>query len=150
MVAQPFAQPPQRRGVPIWAWVVGGCGAVVVLGLVLAVVGGLALARSFQSGGLSCLPKDFPVYAGASYQNVRTFVGTGGSTCTVTLDVAASSSDVTAYYEQHLNSGSWKVKGYDAGQGVLGFARSDNPKASGTVTFLGHGTRTQVDVQYDY
>jgi hypothetical protein len=150
VVEQPFAPLPRRRRVPVWAWVVGGCGAILVLSLVLVVVGAFVLARNFQSGGLSCLPKDFPVYAGASYQNVRTFVGTGGSSCTVTLDVAAPSSNVTAYYEQHLNSGSWKVKGYDAGQGVLGFGRSDNPRASGTVTFLGHGTRTQVDVQYDY
>jgi len=95
-------------------------------------------------------PKDFPIYAGASYQNVRTFVGTGGNTCTVTLDVVASSTDVTAYYQEHLSSGSWKVKGYDAGQGVLGFGRTDNARTSGTVTFLGHGTRTEVDIQYEY
>jgi hypothetical protein len=151
VVQQPFPQPqPQRRGVPIWAWIIGGCGVALVLGLVLLVIGGIILARSFQAGGLTCLPKDFPVYPGATYQNVRTNVGTGGSSCIVTLDAGASSTDVTAYYQQHLASGSWKATGYDPSQGVLRFGRTDNARATGRVAFLGHGTRTQVDIEYDH
>jgi hypothetical protein len=149
VIAQPFAEPPPQRQVPVWAWIIGGCGILVVLGLVVVVVGFFLVASSFQSGRLTCLPIDFPIYPGATYQNVRTNVGTSGSSCTVTLDVAASSSDVTSYYQQHFTSGSWKTTGYDATQGVLRFGRTDNPKAAGTITFLGHGTQTQVDIQYN-
>jgi len=53
LTAEPVAQPPApRRRVPVYAWILGGCGVVLVLGAALAVVGFFIVAGNFQAGGL--------------------------------------------------------------------------------------------------
>jgi hypothetical protein len=147
LVPQSPSPAPKRR-IPVWAWVVGGCAGLLLLGAAVAVIGFFVFVYRFQSGGLSCLPKDFPAYPGGTYTSLDTSSGTGGSGCTMTYDVAASRGDVITYYRQHLDSSRWQTNGYNAEQGVLTYARTDDPKATGTVTFHTHGTGTEVDIQY--
>lgn len=120
---------------------------VLVIGL--AVLGTVFFTRNFEAGKYSCLPSDFPVYPGASYQGVHNVVGTGGSVCSVTVDTAATASQAQDYYQTRLAAGNWKVTGYDASQGVMSFDRPDSARVHGTIAFLSHGTRTQLNIELD-
>jgi hypothetical protein len=120
-----------------------------VLVAVLVVVGAFGFIHNFQAGKYSCLPKDFPVYPGASYQSVNSIVGTGGSQCKVGLDATASIAQVQDYYQTQLGSGGWKVLGNDGNQGVLSFGREDSTGIRGTVAFLAHGAHTTVEIELD-
>ena len=128
---------------------VGGCLGALLLVAGLAAVGSYFFMRNFSAGRYSCLPSDFPVYPGASYQGVNTFVGTGGNRCRVVLDATASASEVQDYYQTQLATGRWKVAGYDTNQGVLSFTRSDSSRVRGTVGFLSHGAHTEIDIEVD-
>jgi hypothetical protein len=133
----------------VWALVLGGCGVALVLVAGLSILAAISFFHNFQAGRYSCLPADFPIYPGASYQRVNSFVGTGGNQCQVVLDATASSGDVEDYYQGHLGTGKWKILGYDANQGVLSFGRSDSTRVHGTIGFLGHGSHTQLDIEVD-
>src|SRR4029077_2454348 len=112
--AGPYAPTGQRRSYRwIW-WVAGGCAVLLVLGLVGAGVGVYNLVNSFQHGGFSCLPSDFPSYPGATVTTENTYVGTGvpagdSKRCTMVLQSNDDVSTVTAFYNEKLGSGDWKV-----------------------------------------
>lgn len=119
--AQWVATTPGAPGAPatgrsrawIW-WVAGGCALVLVLAVVGGVIGISSLVNSFQQGGLSCLPSDFPKYPGATVVNEQTFYGSGvapgdSKSCRMTLDSNDNVATVTAYYRDKLSGGDWKV-----------------------------------------
>jgi hypothetical protein len=123
--------------------------------LVLAIVGGAigiaSLVNSFQHGGLSCLPSDFPSYSGATVVNENTFYGTGvapGDTksCRMTLDSNADVATVTAFYKEKLGSGDWKVVSFNDSTGQIQFQRASRPLTVGTVDLLGRGSASEIRI----
>jgi hypothetical protein len=123
--------------------------------LVLAIVGGAigiaSLVNSFQHGGLTCLPSDFPTYSGATVVNENSFYGTGvapGDTksCRMTVDSSDDVATVTAFYNQKLNSGDWKVISFNDSSGQIQFERVSRPLTVGTVELLGRGTGSEIRI----
>jgi hypothetical protein len=132
----------------------GGCALLLVLAVVGGAVGITSLVNSFQHGGFSCLPSDFPSYPGATVTNVNSSFGTGvapgdSKSCRVTLasndDVAA----VTAFYEQKLGSGDWKVTAFVSSTGEVRFQRVSRPATVGIVDLLGRGQQTEIQINLD-
>jgi hypothetical protein len=145
--------PPRRSRRWIW-WLVGGCAVVLVLGAVGAGFGIYSLVTRFQSGAFSCLPPDFPNYPGASVISENTKLGAGfspgdNSRCTMMFSSDADTAAVTAYYEQQLGSGDWTIVSSDTANGVISFQRRSRPQTVGTVTLLGRGQHSEIDVQLD-
>lgn len=66
--------------------------------------------------------------------------------CHVVFVSKASVAAVTAFYEKALSSGRWQVKSSSAGQ--IGFRLSNGKRtdASGTVTVVTSGERTEIRV----
>jgi hypothetical protein len=145
--------PPGRSRGWIW-WLVGGCGVLLVLGVIGAGFGIYSLVNRFQNGAFSCLPSDFPNYPGASVVSENTKVGAGMSAgdttrCTIVLDSNDDVATVTTYYEAHLNSGDWTVVSSDSANGAIDFQRKSRPHTVGTVTLLGRGQHSEIDIQLD-
>lgn len=127
---------------------------VLVLGAIGAGFGIYSLVTRFQQGGFTCLPSDFPSYPGASVVSENTRVGSvvsaGDSTrCTMVFDSNDDVATVTTYYEAHLNSGDWTIVSSDAANGVIDFQRKSRPETVGTVTLLGRGQHSEIDIQLD-
>ena len=132
----------------VW-WVAGGCALVLVLAVVGGAIGIASLVNSFQHGGLTCLPSDFPGYPGATVVNENSSFGTGAApgdskTCRMTLDSNDSVATVTAFYNQKLNSGDWKVVSFNDSSGQIQFQRVSRPLTGGTVDLLGRGTGSEI------
>jgi hypothetical protein len=146
--------PPARRSRSwIW-WLVGGCGVLLILGAVGAGFGVYSLVNRFQHGGFSCLPSDFPIYPGASLVNENTQIGTefspgDNSRCNMTLDSNDSVGTVTTYYEAQLNTGDWTIVSSDSANGVISFQLKSRPQTVGTVTLLGRGQHSEIDIRLD-
>jgi hypothetical protein len=146
--------PPARRSRGwIW-WLVGGCGVLLVLGVIGGGFGIYSLVNRFQHGGFSCLPSDFPGYAGASVANENTQVGNefspgDNSRCNMVFDSNDSVATVTTYYETQLNNGDWTIVSSDAANGVISFQRKSRPQTVGTVTLLGRGQHSEIDIRLD-
>jgi hypothetical protein len=133
-------------------WVAGGCALLLVLGVVGGIAGVISLANSFQRGGLSCLPSDFPKYPGVTVQNQRTYVGTGvppGDTrsCNIALQSNDDVATVTAFYSEQLHNGDWKVTNFDRSSGQIKFQRVSRPLTIGTVELLGRGQHTEIRIE---
>ena len=125
-----------------------------MLGVIAGGFGIYSLVNRFQSGAFSCLPFDFPSYPGASVVSENTKVGAGFSTgdnsrCTMVLNSNDSAATVTTYYEQQLGSGDWTIVSSDTASGVLSFQRKSRPQTVGTVTLLGRGQHSEIDIQLD-
>src|SRR6202162_5402623 len=106
----------RRSRVWIW-WVAGGCALLLVLAVVGGAIGITSLVNSFQHGGLTCLPSDFPKYPGTTVVNEQTFYGGGvapgdSKSCRMTLDSSDNVATVTAYFRDNLNGGDWNVVPY--------------------------------------
>ena len=150
-VAATSGTPSARRSkVWIW-WVAGGCALVLVLAVVVGAIGITSLVNSFQHGGLTCLPSDFPSYSGATVINEHTFYGTGvapGDTqsCQMTLDSNDNVATVTAFYNEKLGSGDWKVVTFNQSTGQIQFQRASRPLTVGTVDLLGRGSGTEIRI----
>ncbi|HEY8841390.1 MAG TPA: hypothetical protein VIO80_12255 [Candidatus Dormibacteraeota bacterium] len=150
--ASPMPPPRRSRGW-IW-WVVGGCGVLLVLGAIGAGFGVYSLVTKFQQGGFSCLPSDFPNYPGTSVVSENTKIGAGISTgdstrCTIVLDSNDDVATVTTYYMEHLNGGDWTIVSSDSANGVIDFQLKSRPQTVGTVTLLGRGQHSEIDIQLD-
>jgi hypothetical protein len=150
--ASPMPAPRRSRGW-IW-WLVGGCGVLLVLGAIGAGFGLYSLVTRFQSGAFSCLPPDFPNYPGASVISEYTKLGAGfspgdNSRCTMVLDSNDDAATVTTYYEQQLGSGDWTIASSDTANGVISFQLRSRPQTVGTVTILGRGQHSEIDIQLD-
>lgn len=146
--------PPQRRSRSWMWWVAGGCAVVLLLGVAGAVVAGVALVNKIQSGGLTCLPSDFPKYPNAQVTRVYTYVGSGvapgdSSECQETLSSDDDVATVTSFYSAQLDSGDWSVTAIDRANGQIRFARRSKNQQVGVVQLLGQGQHTVVEIRFD-
>jgi hypothetical protein len=144
---------PQRSRPWIW-WLVGGCAVLLVVGLIGGGFGLYTLVTRFQQGAFSCLPSDFPSYPGATVGNENTAVGNefspGDNTrCNMVLNSNDGAAAVTSFYQTQLNSGDWTIVSSDAATGVIAFQLKSRPQTVGTVTVLGRGQHSQIDIQLD-
>jgi hypothetical protein len=149
----PVAPVTRRSRAWIW-WVAGGCALVLVLAVVGGAIGIASLVNSFQHGGLSCLPSDFPSYSGATVVSENTYYGAGvapgdSKSCLTTLDSNDSVATVTAYYRDKLNSGDWKVVSYTDSSGQIQFQRVSRSLTVGTVQLLGRGSSSEISITLD-
>lgn len=155
LVGQPGLPQPSRRGSRRWIWwVAGGCVVLLILGIGGAAFGIVSLVRSFESGGLSCLPSDFPHYPGATVTRDYSYVGTGVASgdsheCQESLDSNDDVTTVTAFYTSHLNSGDWKVTGTDPSNGQIQFTRVSRGQTVGVIDLLGRGQHTVIEIKLD-
>jgi hypothetical protein len=145
--------PPRRSRSWIW-WLVGGCAVVLVLGAIGAGFGIYSLVNRLQHGGFSCLPSDFPTYPGASVVSENAKIGNefspgDSSRCTMVFDSNDNGAAVTTYYEAQLNNGDWTIVSTDSANGVISFQRKSRPQTVGTVTLLGRGQHSEIDIQLD-
>ncbi len=144
---------PRRSHTWIW-WVAGGCAVLLVLGLVGVGVGVYNLVNSFQHGGFACLPSDFPNYPGATVITENTYVGTAvapgdSKRCSMVLKSTDDPATVTAFYQDKLNGGDWKVTAYIASIGQIQFQRVSRQQSVGVVELLGRGQQTEIHIQLD-
>lgn len=128
---------------------------LLVLGVAGGIYGIVSLVHTFQSGGLACLPADFPQYPGAQLTREYTYLGTtahAGDTheCDETFDSNDDVSAVTDYYTSHLNAGDWKVTSSDAANGTIDFARVSRPQTVGSMLLLGRGQHTTIAIKLFY
>ena len=150
--AQAQGAPRRSRGW-IW-WVAGGCALLLVLGLGVGIWGLVSAVKSFQQGGFTCMPSDFPRYPGASvtgdYTTVGTKVAPGDSReCQETLDSNDDVATVTDFYASRLNSGDWKIRANDAANGEVRFARVSKPQNVGVIDLLSRGRHTVIQIKFD-
>jgi hypothetical protein len=143
----------RRSRVWIW-WLAGGCAVLLVLGLAGAGVGAYNLFSSFQHGGFTCLPSDFPGYPGATVASEQTYVGTNvqpgdSKSCRMILHSNDDSATVTAFYNEKLGSGDWKVTAYIASVGQIQFHRVSRPQTWGAINLYGRGQHTEIHIQLD-
>lgn len=127
---------------------------LLVLGAIGVGFGVYSLVTGFQHGKFSCLPPDFPSYPGASVTNENTLIGTEFSPgdsrrCNIVLDSNDSVATVTSYYEQQLGTGDWTIVSSDPTNGVISFQLKTRPQTVGTVTLLGKGQHSEIDIQLD-
>jgi hypothetical protein len=145
--------PPRSSMAWIW-WLVGGCAVVLVIAVVAAGFGAYTLINRFQSGGFSCLPPDFPIFPHASVVAENTQIGNeftpGDSTrCNMAFQSNDSAATVTAYYDLQLMAGDWTIVSSDPANGFISFQRKSSSRTAGTVTVLGLGQHTSIEVQLD-
>jgi len=145
--------PPRRSRSWIW-WLIGGCAVLLVLGAIGAGFGIYSLVNRFQHGGFTCLPSDFPTYPGASVIAENTQLGNefspeDNTRCNMGFDSTDSAATVRTYYEAQLNRGDWTIVSSDTDSGVISFQRKSRPQTVGTVTLLGRGQHSSIDVRLD-
>jgi hypothetical protein len=150
----PVPMPPPRRSRGWIGWLIGGCAVLLVLGVIGAGFGVYSLVNRFQHGGFSCLPSDFPTYPGASLTNENSQIGNefapgDNNRCSMVFNSNDDVATVTTYYESHLSSGDWTIVSHDAANGVLGFQRKSRPQTVGSVTLLGRGQHSEIDIRLD-
>jgi hypothetical protein len=151
IATSPPGSPAARRSrVWIW-WVAGGCAVVLVLAVVGGAIGIASLVNTFQHGGLSCLPSDFPSYPGSTVRNENTYYGTGvapgdSKSCRMTLDSNDSVATVTSFYRERLSGGDWKVASFSDSTGRIQFQRVSRPQTVGTVDLLGRGSGAEIRI----
>ena len=125
---------------------------LLVLGIAGGIYGMVSLVRTFQSGGLACLPSDFPQYPGAKITREYTYVGTNvapgdSHECEETFDSSDDVSTVTDFYNNQLKAADWKVTSNDTANGTISFARVSRPQTIGSVFLLGRGQHTTIAVK---
>ncbi|HXC76922.1 MAG TPA: hypothetical protein VNU19_07715 [Candidatus Acidoferrum sp.] len=145
--------PPRSSRAWIW-WLVGGCAVLLILGAVGAGFGIYSLVNRLHQGAFSCLPSDFPIYPGAGVIAENTQIGNefspGDSTrCNMGFDSNDGAATVTAYYELQLTDGDWTIVSSDPANGFISFQRKSRPQTVGTVTLLGLGQHSAIEVQLD-
>jgi hypothetical protein len=148
LIGQPVARPRTRPW--IW-WLAGGCALLLVIGLVGAGFGVYSLVHSFQSGGLACLPSDFPSYPGATVTSEVTNFGSGvapgdSKSCHMVLESGDDAATVTAFYNDNLNSADWHVTAFISSGGQIQFNRVSRPATVGVVQLLGKGQQTEIRI----
>ena len=127
---------------------------LLVLGLVGAGVGVYNLVNSFQYGGFACLPADFPSYPGATVITENTYMGTGmapgdSKRCSMVLESNDDAATVTAFYQEKLSTGDWKVTAYITSIGQIQFQRVSRQQTVGVVDLLGRGQQTEIHIELD-
>ena len=150
-----FAPTPAPRRSRSWIWwLVGGCAVLLIIGTIGVGFGVYTLVTRFQNGAFSCLPADFPNYPRASVisENTTTEAGlpSGDSRrCNMVLDSNDSVAAVTTFYQAQLNNGDWTITSSDSSNDVIHFQRKSRPQTVGTLTVLGRGQYSEVQIQLD-
>jgi hypothetical protein len=157
-----MASPPGRSKAWIW-WLAAALTVSLLLILVGAGYGIYLVANRFQSGAFTCLPSDFPSYAGTHVVTEATRLGPGlpaGDTQECRM-ILATNDDVTVvgpYFMRHLNSGDWNVistryvGGTSTSQplmSLLKFRRVSRPQTTGSVEFLQPHRQTEILIVLD-
>lgn len=130
-----------------WLWWLGGGLALL---LVMTIAGGVwgvtTLVHRFQSGGLTCLPSDFPRYPGTATMSLAVSVESSPKRCEATFESQDPVTTVEPYYESHLNSGDWAVGSVSHEAGTITFSRRSKATVTGTVRLqeLKQGTEISV------
>jgi hypothetical protein len=140
------AMPPPRRSRAWIGWLAGGCAVLLVLGVIGAGFGLFSLVRQFQNGAFNCLPSDFPQYPGTTVSSEKTSVGTIRQ-CTIVLESNDGVAPVTAFYKQELDTGDWAITSSDPASGEFSFRLRSRSQTFGTISLLGRGLHTEIDIQ---
>ena len=119
---------------------------LLVLGVIGAGFGLSALVKQFQNGGFNCLPSDFPSYPGATVSSENTFFGTT-KRCTIVLESDDGVAAVTAFYRQQLDTGDWTITSSDPASGQFSFRLRSRSQTFGTISLLGRGQHTEIEIQ---
>ena len=119
---------------------------LLVLGVIGAGFGLSALVKQFQNGGFNCLPSDFPSYPGATVSSENTFFGTS-KRCTIVLESDDGVAAVTAFYRQQLDTGDWTITSSDPASGEFSFRLRSRAQTFGTISLLGRGQHTEIEIQ---
>ncbi len=120
--------------------------------MVGVLVGGVALVRTFQGGGFSCLPSDFPSYPGAAVASEHTYTGPevapgDSKSCLMTVDTNDNMPKVESFYAEKLSNGDWKVIAHTLGE--IRFQRVSRPASIGLVQLQVIGRQTEITIQFD-
>ncbi len=147
-------QRPRRRSRSWVGWVAGGCALLLVIGVGAGIWGLASAVKSFQQGGFTCMPSDFPRYPGTSvtrdYTTVGTNVAPGDSReCQETLQSNDDVSTVRDFYASRLNAGDWKITADDSANGEMRFRRVSKPQNVGVIDLLGRGQHTVIQIKFD-
>lgn len=134
-------------------WLAGGCALLLVIGVAGGAYGLISLVHSFQRGGLTCLPADFPRYPGATTTRDYTFFGPNvapgdSHECDELLASNNDVATVTDFYAGRLNSGDWKVTTDNRSNGQIRFARISRPQTVGVIDLLGQGQHTVIQIKF--
>jgi hypothetical protein len=150
-----YAGPPpaarRRSNSWIW-WVAGGCALLLLVAVAGVLVGGVTLVRTFQGGGFSCLPSDFPSYPGATVASEHTYTGPAvapgdSKSCLMSVDTNDNMPKVESFYAEKLSSGDWKVIAHTLGE--IRFQRVSRPASVGLVQLQVLGRQTEITIQFD-
>lgn len=117
----------------------GGCGMLLVVAIVVIVGGAILLAHTIGSSG-NCLPADFPVDPGMTKVTAFRLAGT----CTAAYRTNGSSNSVENYYLTALNENGWQVLSHNAT--VIRFQRAARPAEAGAVTVTTRRGSTAVGI----
>lgn len=145
MTVTPVA--PHRTRSWIW-WLAGGCTVSLVLVIAGAAFGGAALYNHLKTGGLTCLPSDFPTYPGSTFANINYELNgaTPGSSCSMWFESKDSFGAVLDYYQTRLNRGDWKITVINQDAGQIEFRSLRKARTHGTLDLAQAGDHTQITV----
>jgi hypothetical protein len=65
------------------------------------------------------------------------------------FDSNDSVATVMAYYEAQLSNGDWTIASIDSATGVIGFRRKSRPQTVGTLSLLGRGQHSLINIRLD-
>jgi hypothetical protein len=119
---------------------------LLVLGVIGAGFGLFSLVKQFQNGAFNCLPSDFPSYPGATVSSENTSFGTTRR-CAIVLESDDGVAAVTAFYQQELNTGDWTITSSDPTSGEFSFRLRSRAQTFGTISLLGRGQHTEIEIQ---
>lgn len=138
--------PAPRRSRAWIGWLAGGCALLLVLAVIGAAFGLSSLVKEFQNGAFNCLPSDFPSYPGATVSSENTSFGTTRR-CSIVLESDDGVAAVTAFYHQELSTGDWTITSSDPGSGEFSFRLRSRAQTYGTISLLGRGQHTEIEIQ---
>lgn len=119
---------------------------LLVIGAAGAAYGMVSALRSFQQGGLSCLPSDLPRYPGSTVSSEATDIGPSGHVCRMSFESNDPTSTVRPYFESHLKSGDWTIVSEDLEADTITFSKVSRPQVHGTVKVLPSSRGTHLEV----
>ena len=140
--------PPTRRSRAWIGWVAAGCAVLIVLAVIGAGFGAYSLVKRFQNGDFNCLPNDFPSYPGVTISGENVNFGQTKH-CSITLESNDSVAAVTSFYQQDLNTGDWTITSSDPANGAFQFQLRSRPQTAGTISLLGRGQHTEIQIELD-
>src|SRR5260370_29133133 len=148
--AGPPPAPRRRSNSWIW-WVAGGCALLLLLAVAGVLVGGVTLVRTFQGGGFSCLPSDFPSYPGGTVAVEHTYTGPAvapgdSKSCLMSVDTNDNMPKVESFYTEKLSRGDRKLISHTLGE--MRFQRGSRPASVGLGRRPRHGRQRESTIQY--